>query len=494
MRIRLPLAFKFITPLILVLALIGYAVNTEINKSIKTTLINQASSFVVNFVQLQALRRNVEPQDFTPPATYESDKAFGILADEVKARGIVRVKAWSPSNVVLFSDDKSIIGKQFLDNPELTKSLAEGVPKIEISKPVKQDNKADTKYNDLLEIYIPIYQAGNTKPIGVIETYYELSGLLQALEHAQNQVLQTTLIGFFVLAVTLTALLYRFVIIPLNKLGRLSKRVGKGHFSSQRNPAGDDEIGDLFKAFHHMSKGLENLQQLKNEFVYVAAHELRAPVTIIRGYISMIKEKHITQKDGLAEIQKANMRLEQLVNDLLEIARSDSGKLDVKVQPVALLPIVQKNLLAFESVARERKIKLVPDLCKEDVTVLADPKKLDEILANLISNAIKYGRESGFIIISVKRGTTEGILSVEDNGNGIPAAAQKQLFHKFYRTPEALASETTGTGLGLYITKELVVRMKGRISFKSELGTGTTFTVALQLDRPRQKGISPPMA
>jgi signal transduction histidine kinase len=229
----------------------------------------------------------------------------------------------------------------------------------------------------------------------------------------------------------------------------------------------------------------KQLVKLKDEFVFIATHELRTPVTVIDGFVNLIKDEKkqfdAETMENFDAIEKASARLNQLVDDLLEISRSDSGTITVTPEPVNLIETVTENVNQASPLAEEAKVKLVSKYKDGEVMVLADKEKLKDILENLLSNAIKYNRPSGGVRVSVKSMEKYAEVEVADTGYGMSKADQKKIFTKFFRAKTPGTESVDGTGLGLFITKTLVEKMNGRISFESEEGTGTTFKFSLPL-------------
>lgn len=232
------------------------------------------------------------------------------------------------------------------------------------------------------------------------------------------------------------------------------------------------------------NKNLKHLDKLKDEFVFVATHELKTPVTVMKGYLSMINAGEygkVPEKisSALKEIDSANIQLVNLVNDLLQIARAEAKTLKVTTQPTLIVDIIKKDLNNLKTLADQKNLKLEyiePEI--ENISVLSDPEKLQEILNNLVSNAIKYS-DKGTITISHKLEKDSLITNVADQGLGISKENQDKIFTRFFRAQEV--EGTPGTGLGLFIVKQLVEKMGGKIWFKSELGKGTTFSFSLPL-------------
>lgn len=309
----------------------------------------------------------------------------------------------------------------------------------------------------------------------------EADGVLQRV---RNQILLVTLAS--ILAVLLFAPLFASRLVkPIRELEAISRAIEQGDFEKKVNIQTNDELEELGDAFNKMAKGLQRLQELREEFVFVAAHELRTPVTIIKGYTSMILDGDAgivkqTVKDFLRKIQTANQRLLQLVEDLLEVARSEAGRLEVKVQSIPMRELIRVTVGELQQLAKERSIFLSYE--EEEVpNVLADESRVREVTMNLVGNAIKYTREKGSVRVFHETKENEVITHIEDNGFGIPQEAQAKIFQKFYRAQTKETETIQGTGLGLFIVKQLVEKMKGRIWFVSEQGKGSTFSFSLPL-------------
>jgi signal transduction histidine kinase len=223
--------------------------------------------------------------------------------------------------------------------------------------------------------------------------------------------------------------------------------------------------------------------KLKDEFVFIAAHELRTPVTIIRGFLDLIEmsEERFSQnvRENLSKIKMASVHLNQLVNDLLEIARSDAGTLQVQVTQMALGPLVIEVVDEVRLLAQEKDITVQVDVPEQLPQVMADRDKTKEVIMNLVSNAIKYNRPRGDVHVIVSRQETSIVVAVRDTGYGIPATEQTKIFQKFFRAVTPATKQIMGSGLGLFICRMLIERMGGQIKFSSVEGVGSTFSFTL---------------
>lgn len=228
-----------------------------------------------------------------------------------------------------------------------------------------------------------------------------------------------------------------------------------------------------------------DVARLKDEFVFLAAHELRAPVTAIRGFLELVSEssKRIPEdiRENIIAISAASANLSELINDLLEIARSESQTLAIEVRPTDVVPVIDGAVHELKALADREHVSLVWDRPEKPHMALADARHLQEVLLNLIGNAVKYNRPNGSVRIELRQDDSRIFISVIDTGYGIPEADKKKIFQKFFRAKTAETQSVLGTGLGLFITRMLMEKMNGGIRFISEEGKGSIFTVSLPL-------------
>lgn len=245
----------------------------------------------------------------------------------------------------------------------------------------------------------------------------------------------------------------------------------------------------LFMAYRHLRltdygylyKESKKAIETRDMFTNMVTHELRAPLTAIRGYASMIHEnKEIDFKireQGL-RIEQSSERLLLIVNDLLEVARLQSGKLKVEFAKYDVCIIIKSTLSSLDSSAREKGIKLHHDLKNSECEITTDHKRLTQALTNLVSNAIKYTEQGTITVVLDDKGDHLQIR-VQDTGMGIDANDQKKLFAPFFRVQSDDVSQITGSGLGMWITKQLVALLGGEIGVESIKGVGTHVVITL---------------
>ena len=229
------------------------------------------------------------------------------------------------------------------------------------------------------------------------------------------------------------------------------------------------------------------MSRLKDEFVFIAAHELRTPVTAIKGYVSMILEDSFGEvpekiRENLMVVNSSNDRLVQLVQDLLQVARSDAGKMKVEMTELDIVKNIKHVIQEIKSLADKKGIELVYTE-ENSIQVQADTYKLKEVLINIIGNAIKYTLDNGSIEIEHEEKDGMLITKIKDHGMGMTQEEVNNLFQKFYRVQNSDTAKIEGTGLGLFICKEIIERMGGKIWVESKKGEGSVFSFSLKVVR-----------
>ena len=265
------------------------------------------------------------------------------------------------------------------------------------------------------------------------------------------------------------------------KLGGLSERV------LQINAAGvfDDngkKQGTIL-VFHDLTR-LKQLERTREEFVANVSHELRTRLSLIKGYTETLldgaKDNPEVATKFLQTIQRNSERLQFLIEDLLTISELESGRIKMNLQSVRLHSLVDRVLEDFKTQANLRRVELKNEV--PELTARADADRLQQVLGNLIGNAIKYGREGGRVKVSGQPLDGTAIeLCVQDDGPGIPAESLERVFERFYRIDKARSRDQGGTGLGLSIVKHIVASHGGKVWAKREPGSGAAFYFTLPL-------------
>jgi len=245
-----------------------------------------------------------------------------------------------------------------------------------------------------------------------------------------------------------------------------------------------DDQGNLVNSvfvFKDVSKE-KAIEQAKDEFLSIASHQLRTPMTAIKGYLSILMSGKVGKMspkamEFLQEMNRANERLVKLVADTLDVSRIEQERLDMKIIPFDINKLIKEDIEELKALADKKNLKLIRKIPSQPLPyALGDPKYVKQVLDNLIGNAIKY-TEKGKIEVWAEAKDGFIITHVKDAGVGIDTESQGKIFQKFFRA--VTTSDIGGTGLGLYISKRLIEAMKGKIWFTSQVGKGSTFSFSL---------------
>lgn len=242
----------------------------------------------------------------------------------------------------------------------------------------------------------------------------------------------------------------------------------------------------LFYRKAQEARQLAEIDKLKDEFISMASHELRAPVTALAGYLDLLKGDMLKSKQDSLIPQVVTLEgitddLRSLINDLLEVSRIEQGRLKVEYVDVKLDEIINKVIETMSPLADQKNLELI--YTPTEIPVFkSDPNRLRQILTNLVNNSIKYTL-SGNVAVLVTQRAKYFEITVKDTGIGIPAEELTNLFTKFHRVKDRQTTEVRGTGLGLWISKELVETLGGKISAESIYGTGTSITFTIPIAR-----------
>ena len=235
------------------------------------------------------------------------------------------------------------------------------------------------------------------------------------------------------------------------------------------------------------------MDSVKTDFMSIASHQLRTPLSAINTYSHMLAEGYAgdlngTQTSFLVIIMSAVLRMNNLINTLLNVTRIEAGNINVTPKPVQLRQLAQEIVIELKGEAREHGVSL--KLTAADIpTVSTDSILVKEVFSNLVSNAIKYTPKGGEVNVVLRTKGNSVLFTIRDTGYGIPHSAQRYIFTKFFRAENVVSKEVGGTGLGLYLTKIIVENLSGQLWFESQEGRGTTFYFSLPIKgSPKKAG------
>jgi two-component system, NtrC family, sensor histidine kinase KinB len=246
-----------------------------------------------------------------------------------------------------------------------------------------------------------------------------------------------------------------------------------------KNPVGEVRV------VHDVTRERE-LDQLKDDFFSTISHELRTPLFSIQGFAQlMLEEKNLdseTQHEFLSTIQRQAIQLSQMVNNLLDLSKFDEGKLVFEKKPVSMANLINQTVLKLQGFAHQRKVRVTTQLPPSLPMIQGDAQRLEQVLTNLIGNAIKFSETEEKVTITASISATELQVQVKDNGVGIPSEALERIFSRYYQVDDKSERSAMGTGLGLNIAKKVVEGHGGRIWAESAAGQGSTFCFTLPVN------------
>jgi signal transduction histidine kinase len=244
------------------------------------------------------------------------------------------------------------------------------------------------------------------------------------------------------------------------------------------------------KELRSSNSQLKHLDEVKDEFMSMASHQLRTPLTSIKGYLSMVLEGDAgkispQQEKLLLEAFNSSERMVRLISDFLNVSRLQTGKFLIEKTTFDIRDIVKQEVSELEMLAASRSLKLRLNVGKDPLPVHADADKLRQVMMNFIDNAIYYSNDKGTIVVSLERVRNEIAFTVVDSGIGVPEDEQTKLFTKFFRAKNARQQRPDGTGVGLYLARRVLNEHSGKIIFSSKEGKGSTFGFRLPLETTR---------
>jgi signal transduction histidine kinase len=269
---------------------------------------------------------------------------------------------------------------------------------------------------------------------------------------------------------------------PIGVLANAARRLGRGDLSQRVEFQGKGEVGELAQAFNSMAANLERAEQLRRNMIADVAHELRTPLSNIQGYLEAIRDR--VMKPNAATIRSLNEEtalLSRLVDELQELSLAEAGELKLVYHAEDIAKLVKQAVTSWQPQVAAKEISLSLDLHDNLPLVNIDRQRVNEVLHNLLKNAVAHTHKGGTINVAAMVQGDWVEVGVSDTGEGIPAEDLPNIFERFYRVDRSRARATGGSGLGLTIAKRLVEAHGGKITVQSELGKGSRFAFTLPI-------------
>ncbi len=349
--------------------------------------------------------------------------------------------------------------------------------------------------NRFTDNFYGIYQEEQLTVFYPITYYYQTRGYmviskpLDLIKEEADSVFNYNYITMlFTLVLTLIALLLLLVDIlkPIQKITKLTEDYSKGDFSKKINLKRSDEIGRLADSLDYMGSEINSFNEYQRKFIANVSHDFRSPLTSIKGYLEAMQDGTIPPElydKYFGIVISETERLTKLTNNLLAINNFNDQGMILDLSDFDICAMIKQTIETFEGVCAKKKLKFKLVFSSKSLNVNADYGKIQQVLYNLIDNAIKFSNNDSSIIISVSEKNDRILTSVKDFGIGIPKDSVGKIWERFYKTDLSRGKDKKGTGLGLAIVKDIINAHKEYIDVVSTEGVGTEFTFALPKSR-----------
>lgn len=331
----------------------------------------------------------------------------------------------------------------------------------------------------MLSVFSPIISNFRVKGYVVIHT--SVASIKQERDHLLN----ISYIAFgimFVLSLIILAVFTTAVYLPLRKIIKATEAYGNGNLKYELNIHKEDEIGYLAGSLNYMASRLSQSEDNQKKFIANVSHDFRSPLTSIRGYLEAMVDGTIPpemHEKYLLIVLNETERLTKLTNSLLTLNNLGTDGMMLDITDFDINKVIKNTAATFEGTCKEKKIRFKLVLTGNTLLVTADMGKIQQVLYNLIDNAIKFSNNNSEIKLETTEKNETIFISVKDSGIGIPKESLKHIFDRFYKTDLSRGKDKKGTGLGLSITKEIIKAHKENINVISTVGVGTEFIFTL---------------
>jgi signal transduction histidine kinase len=285
-----------------------------------------------------------------------------------------------------------------------------------------------------------------------------------------------------VFALILAILLSNRLLRPIRALTQAADTLAEGDLSNRVTVQGNDELATLGQTFNQMASTLEEAEASRRGMTADIAHELRTPLAVQRAQLEALQDGvHPASNENITSILEQNILLTRLVEDLRTLALVDAGQLQLEMVPTDLASLVERIVRRFKSQADENQVDLQFSVDGECLEIQIDPGRVEQIIGNLISNALRYTPGQSWVKINLDCSPNRQILSVRDNGPGIPSDATELVFDRFYRVDHSRSRAEGGTGLGLAIARQLAEAQGGELTASNHPDGGAIFELAFSI-------------
>lgn len=299
------------------------------------------------------------------------------------------------------------------------------------------------------------------------------------------------LVGLLTLLLTVITvfILSRVITQPVLKMKKATEQLSSGNHNVELYTHRKDELGDLATSITRLSQDLERLKNERNEFLGSISHELRTPLTYMKGYTDIISRRNISTEDRnryIKIIQEETEHLADLIKNLFELAKVNHNEFSITKEKIVFRTLIETVLARIYPALNEKNIEL-SFYCPDSLVVMVDYERIQQVILNILDNAIKYTPEDGHIAMEVIQNKNEILTTISDTGEGIPEEDIPFIFERLYRSKKSKSRVSGGSGLGLTIAKEIVELHGGEIAVDSTIGKGTVFVISLKKENVNEE-------
>jgi signal transduction histidine kinase/ActR/RegA family two-component response regulator len=428
------------------------------------------------------LRNDLSPElRRDAPETHQLHERIAQMSRGVP---VIKVKVYNRDGVAVYSSVLGEIGENKHDNPAFRRALEDGELVNELTHRGRMSvSEGEIEDVDVVSTYIPIRGQSADDPIAVFELYSNVTDTVSRIEGVTLRLFLALWAVFLLLYLALLAIVGHADRILQRQYSSLKDNETRLRSKATELQREILERQEIERALRRSEKLADTANRAKSEFLSAMSHELRTPMNAILGFAQLLDTEpgaplSPNQQKFVGQITKAGEHLLGLINQVLDLARIESGKLSLSIEPVTLSTLVEECLPLVQKLGAEQGIQpILVDL--NDIRVEADYFRLKQVILNLLTNALKYNRPGGAVAIDARLLPNGQVrIEVTDTGTGIPEDRLAELFQPFNRLDRE-TSEVEGTGIGLALSKRLVESMKGTIGVRSSVGMGSTFWVEL---------------
>ena len=329
----------------------------------------------------------------------------------------------------------------------------------------------------IMAVTAPIFTGENDTFIGAVRYVTSLRLLDRQLTRLNLGLMVSAAAIIFLIMMT-NQFFIRSIVNPVLQINELARRIAKGQYGARLDVAFDDEIGELCATINNMSSEIARMEKVKNDFISSVSHELRTPLTAIGGWAETIESDLSdiqTATAGLEIIKKETRRLSQMVEELLDFSRIESGRLRLQTELFDLRGILYDAVFTYNDMLRQNGLAIRYHETPEPVMVVGDRNRLKQVFLNVIDNAGKYGKDGDSVDISITAEGSSAVVRVVDHGVGIPEDELPFVKEKFFKG----SAKGRGAGIGLAVCNEIITLHEGSLEIASVYGEGTEITISI---------------